>query len=82
MRHSSNSFDRAVSLITSQHGTAEIQQHHAESEHWLNVRSSLTADLQRHVFVCCVPGADVATVKNTDGDLYGNHWDLYQHNES
>ena len=31
----------------------------------LNFRSSLSADLQRHVFVCCVPKADVATSPNT-----------------
>ena len=28
----------------------------------LNFRSSLSADLQRHVFVCCVPGADVMLI--------------------
>lgn len=28
-----------------------------------NFRSSLSADLQRHIFVCCVPKADVTKVR-------------------
>lgn len=28
-----------------------------------NVRNSLSADLQRHVFVCCVPTTDIAFLR-------------------
>lgn len=32
-----------------------------------NVRRSLSADLQRHVFVCCVPKADFKKLSRPEG---------------